>query len=293
MPSPPRVLLVGRDGQIGWELRRCLAPCASVVAIDLPEIDLTQPGSIRKWVADCRPEVIINAAAHTAVDQAESEPDRCMAINGVAPGILAEEAARHGAWMIHYSTDYVFDGRASSPYLESDPPNPLNAYGRSKLAGDAAVQSACGRHLILRLCWVYGWRGQNFLLTMQRLARERDHIKVVSDQLGCPTWSRLVAEATAFALRQVLATRDSSLSGLYHLCSSSHTSWHGFASAIIRGMPPKERTCTRVLPIPTAEYPTRATRPVWSVLSCAKLERVFGLRLPGWEEGLGLALESH
>src|SRR5258706_10928418 len=183
----PRLLLIGKIGQVGWELRRTLAPMAQVTCVDFPEIDLTSGDSIRQWVRDAKPQVIINAAAYTAVDKAETEPDRAMQINGLAPGILAEEAKKTGSLLVHYSTDYIFDGSKTEPYVETDKPNPLGSYGRSKLAGDNAVLAAGGSHLIFRLCWVYGARGQNFMLTMMRLARERDKLRVVSDQVGCPT----------------------------------------------------------------------------------------------------------
>lgn len=287
----PRILVIGKNGQVGWELRRTLAVFADVTAVDYPEIDLTSPDSIRKWVRDSGANAIVNAAAHTAVDKAETDLERAMAINGTAPGILAEEARATGAWLVHYSTDYVFDGTANRPYVETDAPNPLGAYGRSKLAGDEAVHAADGRHLIFRLCWVYGLRGQNFLLTMQRLAREREKLRVVADQFGCPTWSRMIAGATSVAVRQVLDQKDSAdLRGVYHLCASTHTSWHGFADAIINLMPATERKCTVVEAIPTSEYPLPARRPAWSVLSCEKLERTFGLRLPAWEDMLHLAV---
>jgi dTDP-4-dehydrorhamnose reductase len=293
MKSRPRILLIGRNGQVGWELHRCLASVGELVATDYPDIDLTRGDSIRQWVRDTKPQVILNAAAYTAVDKAESEPDVALAINGAAPGILAEEAKRLGAWLIHYSTDYVYDGSKSEPYLETDPTGPLGTYGRSKLAGDDAVRAVNGRHVIFRLCWVYGLRGSNFLLTMQRLAREREVLRVVRDQMGAPTWSRLIAESTAWALGQVLAAREpEAYVGLYHLASAGQTSWHGFTEAIINLMPSEERNCRRVEAITTAEYPTPARRPAWSVLSCAKLERTFGLRLPPWDEGLRVAVES-
>lgn len=291
--TPSRFLIIGKNGQVGWELRRTLAPLAEIIAVDYPDIDLTRADSIRQWVRDTRPDVILNAAAHTAVDKAESEPDLAMAINGVAPAVLAEEAHRLGAWMVHYSTDYVFDGSQRSAYVETDSPNPLGTYGRSKLAGDQAVETATNRHLIFRLCWVYGLRGQNFLLTMQRLAREREALRVVADQAGCPTWSRLIAETTALALQRALTAPDpEALRGTYHLATSSQTTWHGFATAIIDRLPATERKCTKIEAITTDQYPTPARRPAWSVLSCEKLQRTFGLRLPGWEETLKLALEN-
>ena len=206
--EPPHILLIGKNGQVGWELCRTLAPLARLTSIDYPEIDLTDAASIRRWVQESRPDVVVNAAAYTAVDKAEAETELAMKINGLAPGILAEEARKQGALLVHYSTDYIFDGTKGEPYLEDDAPNPVSSYGRSKLAGDQAVQQVDGLHLIFRLCWVYGARGQNFLLTISRLARERERLRVVDDQVGCPTWSRLIAEATAQAVRQVLASKD-------------------------------------------------------------------------------------
>lgn len=290
----PRILILGKNGQVGWELRRTLAPLGEIRAIDFPEIDLTDGSSLRRWMAETRPAVVVNAAAYTAVDKAESEPEKCQLINGVAPGILAEEARKRDALLVHYSTDYVFDGGkpGGRGYREDDPPNPLGAYGRSKLAGDLAVQQAGGRHLIFRLCWVYGARGQNFMLTILRLAREREQLRVVRDQIGCPTWSRMIAEATALALQQVLVAPDpAAYTGLYHLAASGQTSWHGFAEAIVRALPAEAKKCSLVEPITTAEYPTPAKRPAFSVLCCDKLKRAFGLELPHWEESLHAVLD--
>jgi dTDP-4-dehydrorhamnose reductase len=289
----PRILLIGKIGQVGWELRRTLAPIARVTCVDFPEIDLTSSDSIRRWMRDNRPNIIINAAAYTAVDKAESEPDKAMKINGVAPGVLAEEARKLDALLVHYSTDYVFDGAKTTPYLETDSPNPLGVYGCSKLAGDEAVRAVGGAHLIFRLCWVYGGRGQNFMLTMMRLAREREKLRVVGDQVGCPTWSRMIAETTALALKQTVAVSDAdAFTGTYHLASSGTTTWHGFADAIVKLMPAEGRKCVRVEAISTAEYPTPTKRPAYSVLACDKLERVFGLRLPHWEDSLKQVLEG-
>ncbi|HVM46889.1 MAG TPA: dTDP-4-dehydrorhamnose reductase [Candidatus Acidoferrum sp.] len=288
-----RILLIGKIGQVGWELRRTLAPLAQLVCVDFPEIDLCSADSIRKWVAEARPDIVVNAAAYTAVDKAEAEEDRAMKINGVAPGILAEEAKRVGALLVHYSTDYVFDGTKGAPYLETDTPNPLSAYGRTKLAGDEAVRAAGGPHLIFRLCWVYGARGQNFMLTMMRLAREREKLRVVSDQFGCPTWSRLIAETTALALQRAAAVCAwNAFNGTYHLAASGHTSWHGFARAIVDAMPAEDKKCKEVEAIPTSDYPTPARRPAFSLLGCEKLARTFGLRLPAWDESLKEVLES-
>jgi dTDP-4-dehydrorhamnose reductase len=289
----PRILLIGKVGQVGWELRRTLAPIAQVVCVDFPEIDLTSGDSIRQWVAQAKPGIVINAAAYTAVDKAESEQDRAMKINGVAPGILAEEAKKSGALLVHYSTDYVFDGTKTEPYVETDAPNPLGTYGRTKLAGDEAVRAIDGLHLIFRLCWVYGARGQNFMLTMMRLARERQKLRVVTDQVGCPTWSRMIAEATAQAVRQCAAAGDfGAFSGTYHLAASGSTSWHGFARSIVDLMPVEGKKCSQVEAISTSEYPTPTRRPAYSVLGCDKLERTFGLRLPDWEESLKQVLET-
>lgn len=290
----PLFLLVGKNGQVGWELRRTLAPLGRLVSVDYPEIDLSNADGIRKWIRETAPDVVVNAAAYTAVDKAESESDLATKINAVAPGVLAEEARRVGALLIHYSTDYVFDGTKSEPYGEEDRPNPQGAYGRSKLAGDQAVQAVDGNYLIFRLCWVYGLRGHNFMMTIMRLARERECLRVVRDQVGCPTGSRLIAEATALALAQVLSAREPrSFKGLYHLSATGSTSWHGFAEAIVGHMAAEERKCREVQAISTAEYPTPARRPAYSVLSCEKLKRVFGLQLPDWAEGLRLALDKN
>lgn len=290
--SIPRILLFGRVGQVGWELRRTLAPLGQLVVVDYPEVDFTRPQSVRTWIRDTAPDIIVNAAAYTAVDKAETDTALAMQINAEAPGVMAEEAKRLGALLVHYSTDYVFDGSKPTPYVETDAPGPLGAYGRTKLAGDLAIQQVDCNHLIFRLCWVYGSRGGNFMLTMQRLAREREKLRVVADQIGCPTSSRLIAETTALALARG-GSREAAarLKGVYHLCSTGQTSWHGFASAIIDLMPAEEKKCREVEPIASSEYPTPTKRPAFSVMSCAKLEQVFGLRLPDWHEGLKLVTE--
>lgn len=287
----PTILLLGNAGQVGWELQRTLAPLGTVCGVDYPEVDLGAADSLRGIVQRVDPTVIVNAAAYTAVDRAESEPDRAQRINGDAPGVLAEEARRAGALLVHYSTDYVFEGTKTEPYVETDPPHPLSAYGRSKLAGDQAIEAVGAAHLIFRLCWVYGRRGQNFFRTLQRLARERETLRVVADQRGSPTWSRMVAETTALALRRVLDAPDATaFTGTYHLSASGWTSWHGFAQAIVESLPVEARRCREVTPITTAEYPTPARRPAYSVMSCAKLERAFGLRLPPWDESFRMVL---
>ena len=286
------ILVFGKNGQVGHELRRTLGPLGPVVAVDYPEVNLAEADSIRKWIRQTEPGTIVNAAAYTAVDKAESEPELAMSINGHAPRIMAEEAARLGALLVHYSTDYVFDGQKSGPYRELDTPNPLSVYGQTKLAGERGVQEADGKYFLFRLCWVYGARGHNFMLTMMRLAGEREQLRVVSDQVGSPTWSRMVAEVTALVLAR--AASDSiarAAKGIYHLSAGGQTSWHGFAEAIVARMDPAKRKCQKIAPIPTSEYPLPAKRPANSVFSCEKLQQTFGLALPRWEESLEMVLE--
>jgi dTDP-4-dehydrorhamnose reductase len=289
----PKVLLFGKVGQVGWELRRALAPLGPLTCVDFPDVDFTAPDSIRRAIADAAPDLIINAAAYTAVDKAESQLALATTLNADAPALMAAEAKKRGALLVHYSTDYVFDGTKTTPYVETDAPAPLGAYARTKHAGDEAIRASGCDHLIFRLCWVYGARGANFLLTMQRLAREREKLRVVADQFGSPTWSRLIAETTAHALRHLRTPADArALSGTYHLCASGSTSWHGFASAIIDLMPPDTRKCREVEAITTAEFPTPTKRPAYSVMSCAKLETTFNLRLPDWHESLRQVVEA-
>lgn len=286
-----RILLLGKNGQVGWELDRLLAPLGSVLAVGRTEADLTNPRRLTDLVMEVKPALVINAAAYTAVDRAESEPELARQINAIAPGVLAAAAHRVGAWLIHFSTDYVFDGLKRRPYLESDATNPLSVYGRTKLAGERAVQTEGPRHLIFRLSWVYGLRGQNFLLTMRRLARERSELRVVNDQFGAPTWSRAIAEAVTQIAQQLIAGEiPNHLGGIYHLACGGQTSWHDFAARIIDQMPESERKVRDVISIPTADYPTPAQRPAWSVLDCTKLEHTFGVRLPDWESTLQRAL---
>lgn len=294
-----RILLVGKNGQVGWELQRTLATLGDVVTVDRQGMDLANPDSIRGAIRTIRPDLIVNAAAYTAVDKAESEPELAMAINGVAPGIMAEEAKRLGAAMVHYSTDYVFDGTKASPYTEEDEPNPLSVYGKTKFAGEQAILAAGIPHLIFRTSWVYGLRGKNFLLTILRLAKERDELKIVDDQVGAPTWSRMIAEATG----QVLSQGSSPLamkSGIYNLTAAGYTSWHGFTKAILDCMSPQganpslltPHPAPNLIPITTSEYPLPAPRPPNSVLSSAKLNRTFGVSLPAWDASLTLCMEE-
>jgi dTDP-4-dehydrorhamnose reductase len=285
--------LTGVDGQVGWELRRTLAPLGEVVAYDHQRLDLEDPDCIRRVTRRLKPDVIVNAAAYTAVDMAEKELDRAMAVNGTAPGIIAEEARRLDAAMIHYSTDYVFDGCASRPYREEDAANPLSAYGRTKLAGEQAVQQADAAALILRTSWVYGCRARSFLLTIQRLSREREFLRVVDDQVGTPTWSRLLAEATA----QILSVAVSGFAGhirehggVYHLSCAGEISWCGFARRILELSPHGSAAPAPVEAIATCDYPTSATRPAYSVLDNARVSATFGIFMPDWQQALALAL---
>ncbi len=283
----PRILVTGKSGQVGFELCRALAPLGEVVALDEHELNLASPDAIRGKVRELRPHIIVNAAAYTAVDRAESEFDLAMKVNGIAPGVLAEEAKRLGAIIVHYSTDYVFDGTKEGPYSESDAPNPLNAYGRSKLAGDQAIQAVDAPYYIFRTSWVYAARGHNFLNAMLRLARERSELRIVNDQVGAPTWARFVAEATARVLSESL--RDSDLArekrGLYHLTASGHTSWFGFAQAIFaeaRRVIPDTKV-PELIAITAADYPLSARRPANSRLDNSKIMRSFSLNPPPWD----------
>jgi dTDP-4-dehydrorhamnose reductase len=270
-----KILLTGRSGQVGWELERSLAPLGQVTASDLATLDLADADATRRAVRAAKPDMIVNAAAYTAVDKAESERDAAFAVNATAPGVLAEESKRAGALLVHYSTDYVFDGTKQAPYAEDDPPNPLNVYGASKLAGERAIVASGCRHLILRTSWVYGPRGSNFMLTMLRLARERPELQVVDDQIGAPTSSLAIARATAQLLRR-------GAGGLYHLTAAGAVTWCGFARAILA----RAGIATPVRAIRTEDYPTPAKRPRNSRLDCSRLRADFGLSLAPWEEQL-------
>jgi dTDP-4-dehydrorhamnose reductase len=294
-------LVLGNTGQVGWELERQLKPLGTVKGIDFPEIDLTKHQSLAKLVRQLRPRVVFNAAAYTAVDKAESEPDLAMAINGVAPGVLAEEASRIGALLVHYSTDYVFDGTKGTPYLETDLPNPLNTYGRTKLAGDRAVAEVGRDYFIFRTSWVYGARGRNFLLTILKLAKDRKELRIVSDQIGAPTWCRHIAASTIQVLRNSKWCKHGGcdgtepVSGLYNLTSSGSTSWAGFTEAILRhaaelGIPNVQ--ASTVCPIKSEEYPTQAARPKYSLLDTANLQEMIRERMPDWQESLTAVMEE-
>lgn len=295
-----RILLFGRNGQVGWELQEALAPLGEVTAVDLPEVDFRDLGALERFTRGFAPDLIVNAAAYTAVDQAESEPELAMRINGEAPGLLARVARDLGVGLVHYSTDYVFDGRKGKPYTEEDAPNPLSVYGRTKLAGDEAVQGAGCACLILRTSWVYGARGKNFFLTMRRLFREREEIGVVDDQVGCPTWSRAIAEVTARILLSGYRQEEDRLlweekipSGVYNYSSGGSATWYQFAEEIRRTDPERsEYVVKRLTPISSKAFGAPAERPSYSVLSKAKLETVFGLAPQDWRRMLAHCWEA-
>ena len=290
-----RLLVTGATGQIGWELARSLMPLGEVIAVDRQRCDLSRPETIPAMVRDARPDVLVNAAGYTAVDAAEDDETLATMVNGTAAGVLADEARRIGALFVHYSTDYVFDGTKGEPYVEDDPPRPLNAYGRSKLAGEAAVRQAGGDHLILRTSWIYAARGRNFLNTILRRARERDELRVVVDQVGAPTWARNIADATAHAIRHARHERGRGefRSELLHIAAAGATSWHGFAQAIVAGATGLARTpgsVPTIHAIPSEAYPTRAPRPKNSRLDCDRLRARFDVALPDWETALAFCL---
>ncbi|MGX5875463.1 dTDP-4-dehydrorhamnose reductase, partial [Burkholderia gladioli] len=292
-----KILLTGRNGQVGWELRRALAPLGEVVACDRQMADLASPETLAPLVASVRPDLIVNAAAYTAVDRAEDEEALALRVNGESVGVLAEAARKAGALLVHYSTDYVFDGTASAPYTESDPSSPVNAYGRTKLAGEQAIKAAGGDWLTFRTTWVYGVRGRNFLHTMLRLAGERETMRVVADQIGTPTSARMIAELTAHALSQAMRERAEGRfeSGLFHMTAADQTSWHGFASAIVeaaratRGAAVKVQT---IEAIGSDAYPTPARRPAWSVLDNSRFDQRFGLTRLDWRRALSLVMDD-
>ena len=287
-----KILLFGKNGQVGWELQRSLAPLGELVALDSngKELcgDFTDLDGIARTVREVAPDVIVNAAAHTAVDKAESETELVRAINALAPEVLAREAAALGAWLVHYSTDYVFDGSGDYPWIETDATAPLSVYGSTKLEGEQLIMQSGCQHLIFRTSWVYGARGGNFAKTMLRLAKEREQLTVIDDQIGAPTGADLLADVTAHAIRTAQARPE--LSGLYHLVAGGETSWHGYASFVIEfvrqaGIPLKVAS-DAIRPVPTSAFPTPARRPHNSRLDTKKLQRVFDLRLPTWQTGV-------
>jgi dTDP-4-dehydrorhamnose reductase len=287
-----KILLLGKNGQVGWELQRSLASLGELVAPGRDDADLcgdlSNLDGLARTVQTVRPDVIVNAAAHTAVDRAESEPELAHTLNALAPGVLAQEAAKIGAWLVHYSTDYVFDGSGSRPWSETDAPAPLSVYGRTKLEGERLIQAACPQHLIFRTSWVYAARGGNFAKTMLRLAQERERLTVINNQFGAPTGAELIADVTAHALRQCL--RQPADAGLYHLAASGETTWHGYANQVLDLAKLIESTikirATEVAPVPSSAFATAAQRPLNSRLDCQKLQAKFEITLPNWAGGV-------
>ena len=296
--APAKILVFGKNGQIGWELRRALAPVGQVIALGRDAADVREPANILDAISTVDPDVIVNAAAYTAVDRAEDDIEAAYAVNAQAVEVLAREASRRRVWLVHYSTDYVFDGRASVPYVEEDPTNPISVYGASKLAGEKAIQASGARHFILRTSWVYAARGNNFLKTVWRLARERSELRMVADQVGAPTGAELIADVTALMVSRVLrdSTRDSTLAGLYHLSAAGFTTWHGFAQTVlteaIAGGAELRIDPENIAAISTAEFPTKAGRPLNSRLVTDKLRRAFDIYLPDWREGVTRAVQE-
>ncbi len=289
------ILLLGKGGQVGWELQRALAPLGHITAHDVDTADFSQPDQVAAIVRAVRPQVIVNAAAHTAVDKAESEPDLARLINADTPGAIAAEAEQIGALLVHYSTDYVFDGSGNAPRDESAHTAPLSVYGQTKLEGEQQIMASGCRHLIFRTSWVYAARGGNFAKTMLRLAAERDELKVINDQTGSPTGADLLADVTAHALRAAQA--NPSLAGLYHLVADGETSWYDYARYVIEWARKQGHTVRvqpeNILAVPTTEYPTPARRPLNSRLATDKLKQAFGLTLPHWQQGVERMLTEH
>ena len=287
-----RIFILAENGQLGWELCRTLAPLGEIIAVDYPKIDLERPETVCELIREIKPALVVNAAAYTAVDLAETERERAAKINAIAPGLLAEECNRLGAMFFHYSTDYVFDGTKGSPYIESDTPNPLSVYGRSKLEGEQLVRKAGGAHLIFRTSWVYSMRGQGgFISKVMQWSRRQETLRMVTDQIGNPTWARMLAEVAAqIAVRgqKYVAER----SGLYHLAGSGFTSRLEWTKMILELDPNKQEQITKeILPALTADFPTPAERPLFSALDCSKFESTFDLKLPGWQSALKLAMQ--
>ncbi len=289
LKTPLKILISGKTGQVAVELQKHLAGLGELIVLGRDVLDLSQPDQIRAQVRAHKPDLLIIAAAHTAVDQAENEPELAFAINAIAPGVFAEEAAALGIPLIHYSTDYVFDGRKPAPYTEDDATNPLGVYGKSKLAGELAIAASGAQHLILRTSWVYSTHGKNFLLTMQRLLQERSELRVVADQIGAPTWAGTIAQSTR-ALIERWQSGDAAAWGTYHLTASGETSWFGFTQAIAGHLTAQGKACATLEPIPASAYPTPAARPQNSRLDCSKLAREWGVTQPDWEAALSACL---
>ena len=285
LKAPLNILVSGKTGQVAVELQKHLAGLGNLIVLGRDVLDLSQPEQIRAQVRAHKPDLIIIAAAHTAVDQAESEPELAFAINASAPGVFAEEAAALGIPLIHYSTDYVFDGSKPAPYTEDDATNPLGVYGKSKLAGELAIAASGAQHLILRTSWVYSTHGKNFLLTMQRLLQERPELRVVADQIGAPTWAGTIARSTRLLIERWQAA-EAGAWGVYHLTAQGETSWFGFTQAIAAHLSAQGKTCATLEPIPASAYPTPAARPQNSRLDCSKLAREWGVTQPDWDAAL-------
>ncbi|TDR49997.1 dTDP-4-dehydrorhamnose reductase [Pseudomonas brenneri] len=285
MSTPLKILITGQHGQVSRELQQRLQGLGELVVLGRDQLDLANPEQIRQQVRSYRPGLIINAAAHTAVDQAENEPDIAFAINATAPGVLAEEAKALGIPLIHYSTDYVFDGSKPAPYREDDAPNPLGVYGMSKLAGEQAIAAVGGQYLILRTSWVYSSHGKNFLLTMQRLLQEKPHMRIVADQIGAPTWAGTIADSTRALIERWQAGQAGEW-GVYHLTAQGETSWLGFAQAIGEQLLADGMACAALEGIPASEYPTPAKRPLNSRLDCSRLQQQWQVSQPQWREAL-------
>ncbi|MBN0980803.1 dTDP-4-dehydrorhamnose reductase [Pseudomonas hygromyciniae] len=285
MSTPLKILITGQHGQVSRELQQRLQGLGELVVLGRDQLDLTNPEQIRQQVRSHRPGLIINAAAHTAVDQAENEPDVAFAINATAPGILAEEAKVLGIALIHYSTDYVFDGSKPAPYSEDDAPNPLGVYGMSKLAGEQAIAAVGGQYLILRTSWVYSCHGKNFLLTMQRLLQEKPQMRIVADQIGAPTWAGTIANSTRALIERWQAGQAGDW-GVYHLTAQGETSWFGFAQAIGEHLLAEGKACAALEGIPASDYPTPAKRPLNSRLDCSRLQQQWQVGQPQWREAL-------
>ncbi|WP_348688812.1 dTDP-4-dehydrorhamnose reductase [Acidovorax soli] len=291
-----KILLLGKNGQVGWELQRSLAPLGELVALDRHSTDfcgdLSNLQGLAETVRAVRPDVIVNAAAHTAVDKAESEPDLARTLNATAPGVLAQEAHQLGAWLVHYSTDYVFDGSGSQPWKETDAPAPLNIYGQTKLEGEQLIAKHCPKHLIFRTSWVYAARGGNFAKTMLRLGSERERLTVIDDQWGAPTGADLIADITAHAIRHL--GQHPQDAGLYHLVAGGETNWHQYAKYVLAQAQQAQAAtnikATEVAPVPTSAFPTPARRPHNSRLDTAPLQATFGLTLPHWQQGVARML---
>ena len=283
--TPLKILISGKTGQVAVELQKHLAGLGELIVLGRDVLDLSQPDQIRAQVRAHKPDLLIIAAAHTAVDQAENEPELAFAINAIAPGVFAEEAAALGIPLIHYSTDYVFDGRKPAPYTEDDATNPLGVYGKSKLAGELAIAASGAQHLILRTSWVYSTHGKNFLLTMQRLLQERSELRVVADQVGAPTWAGTIAQSTR-ALIERWQSGDAAAWGTYHLTASGETSWFGFTQAIAGHLTAQGKACATLEPIPASAYPTPAARPQNSRLDCSRLAREWRVTQADWREAL-------